>query len=67
MKTLAELFEEDELKRIEKQRVEQAKEDADWNALPQSEKDRILAEREAYWEKFDAVADEEDDDDDEEE
>jgi hypothetical protein len=67
MKTLAELFEEDEIKRIEKQRAEQAKEDATWNALPQSEKDRIIAEREAYWEKFDTVTDEQEDEEHQEE
>ena len=63
--TLDELFAQDEEKRIAETKAEMAKEKAEWDALPQSEKDRINAEREAYWDKFAGPS--EDDPDEEEE
>lgn len=52
--TFADIFADYEEKRLAQSRAEIAKEDAAWEALPQSEKDRIMAEREA---KFAAMAD----------
>jgi hypothetical protein len=70
MKTLHELMAEEEAKLEAKAKVEIAAEDAAWAALPQAEKDRINAERDAYWAKFDETytddhepEDEEDDED----
>lgn len=60
-KTLNELFIEDEAKRLAKAREEMA---AEWKALPQSEKDRIIAEYEAKWEiALEASIEEEDEED----
>lgn len=49
MKTLDELFSEDEEKRLAQHRAEQEAEMKAWWALPQSERERICAEREAKW------------------
>jgi hypothetical protein len=51
----------DEERRAEQERALIAAEDAAWRALPQAEKDRISAEREA---KFGLIGDEDDDGDD---
>ena len=51
----------DEERRVEAERKIIAAEDAAWRALPQAEKDRISAEREA---KFGLIGDEDDDGDD---
>lgn len=70
MMSLDELFARDEEERLAKTRAEMAAEKAAWDALPQEEKDRITAEREAKWEAFDAACEaseaEEDDEDEEE-
>lgn len=42
-------FAEYEAELLEQARKRIAAEDAAWEALPQSEKDRIMAEREAKW------------------
>ncbi len=70
--TLGELFEQDEAERLAKSRAEIAREKAEWDAKPQEEKDRIIAENEERWERFDeavkaseAAADEDEDEDDE--
>lgn len=55
--SLHELMAEDEAKALEQTRREIAAEDAAWKALPQSERDRISAEREA---KFADIPDAED-------
>jgi hypothetical protein len=47
--TLGDLFLEEETRLLEKGREEIAREKAEWDALPQSEKDRINAEREARY------------------
>ena len=49
LKTLDELMAEDDAKREAKTKAEIAAEDAAYHALPQAEKDRLQAEREAYW------------------
>ncbi len=64
--TLDELFAQDEEERLAKTRAEMAAEKAAWDALPQEEKDRINAEREAYWDQFETPADVDDDEDEEE-
>lgn len=46
-KTIDELFADEEAAALEKGRAEIAAEDAAWAALPEAEKIRILAEREA--------------------
>lgn len=53
MSTLAEFFAEEEKKLEEKAKAEIAAERAAWDALPQAEKDRINAERDAYWASLD--------------
>ena len=55
MPDLADLFEEENAKALEKIRKEMAAEDAAWKALPESEKLRIMQEREA---KMNALFDE---------
>lgn len=64
--TLGDLMAEYEAERLAEARKEMEKEQAAWDALPQSEKDRIFAEREAKWEALEAAAEEPDDDEDEE-
>lgn len=65
MKTLDELFAEEEEKRLAKEKAEIAAEDAAYKALPQEEKDRLDAEREAYWQRIEDAAAESDEDEDE--
>lgn len=69
--TLDEMFAPIEAERLAAAKAEIAAEKAAWDALPQSEKDRINAERDKRWEDFDAACqasdDEEEDSDDEEE
>lgn len=69
--TMDELFSEYEAERLAKGKAEQAAEDAAWLALPQAEKDRILAERQAKMDALEAAwaesPDEDEDDEDEEE
>lgn len=71
MTDIWELFREEEERRVQEERKLIAVEDAAWNALPQAERDRIIAEREAKWEALsdepetDDEDEEEDDDDDE--
>lgn len=69
--TMDELFSEYEAERLAKAKAEQAAEDAAWLALPQAEKDRILAERQAKMDAREAAwaesPDEDEDDEDEEE
>ena len=71
MTDIWELFREEEERRVAAERKLIAVEDAAWNALPQAERDRIIAEREAKWDALfralDVEADEEDDKDAEEE
>jgi hypothetical protein len=63
--TLGDLFLEEETRLVEKARVEIAQEKAAWDALPQADKDRINAEREAQYENM--VPDNPDDDEQDEE
>lgn len=67
MPTLHELMAEEEAKLEAKAKAEIAAERAAWEALPQAEKDRINAERDAYWARLeDAICDDhsaEDEDD----
>jgi hypothetical protein len=73
MTDIWELFREEEERRVAAERKLIAVEDAAWNALPQAERDRIIAEREAKWEALsdepetdvEDEEEEEDDDDDE--
>lgn len=58
------IFAEEEAKRLAETRAEIAAEDAAWRALPQAERDRILAEREDKWDALFSAADPEDEDDD---
>jgi hypothetical protein len=55
---MADVFAEYDAEQLEKARAEIAAEDAVWTALPQAERDRITAEREAKW----AVSEDEDED-----
>jgi uncharacterized protein (DUF2267 family) len=72
LKTLEELFAEEEAKRLAAERAQIAEEDAAYHALPQAEKDRLQAKRDAYWARIEAAEeaaanepdeDEEEDDD----
>ena len=66
--TLDQEIEAYEAELLAKAKAEIAAEDAAWAALPQAEKDRIDAEREARFAdlmEFDADADDEEEDDDE--
>lgn len=65
--TLDELFSQEEAEREAKGRAEIAAERAAWDALPQAEKDRWRAEREAKWEAMEAAAEDDDGTDDEDE
>jgi hypothetical protein len=47
MTDIWELFREEEERRVQEERELIAAEDAAWVALPQAERDRIIAEREA--------------------
>jgi len=70
MTNIWDLFKEEEERRLEAERKIIAAEDAAWQALPQAERDRINAEREAKWDAlFSALDDEalEDEDEDEDE
>ena len=71
MQDLNDIFAAEEERLLAEGRAAIAAEDAAWNALPQAERDRILAEREAKWDALfrarDVEADEEDDEDAEEE
>ena len=49
------LFNEEEERLLKEGRAEIAAEDAAWQALPQAERDRILAEREAKRAEWDAL------------
>ena len=62
MTDIWELFREEEERRVAAERKLMAAEDAAWAALPQAERDRIIAEREAKW---DARPDEPETDDEE--
>jgi hypothetical protein len=69
MTNIWDLFNEEEERLLEEGRAEIAAKDAAWQALPQAERDRINAEREAKWDAlFSGVSDDEqpDDDDDDE-
>ena len=70
MQTLDEMFAEEEATRLAKEKAASAAEDAAYHALPQVEKDRIIAEREARWAELDEAERRallaEDDDEDEE-
>ena len=71
MQDLNDIFAAEEERLLAEGRAAIAAEDAAWNALPQAERDRILAEREGKWDALfralDVEADEEDDEDAEEE
>ena len=70
MQTLDEMFAEEEATRLAKEKAASAAEDAAYHALPQAEKDRLQAERDAFWERVaaaeEAATDEPDEDDEEE-
>ncbi len=68
-KSLDDLFREEEEAALARTREDMRKEQAQWDALPQAERDRINAERDARIENMFVVDDNEseDDDDDEEE
>jgi hypothetical protein len=57
MQTLHELIAEEEAKLEAKANAEIAAERAAWEALPQAEKDRINAERDAMWARLEDAAD----------
>lgn len=67
--TLAEMFAEEEATRLAKERAASAAEDAAYHALPQAEKDRLQAERDAFWQRVadaeEAAGDEPDEDEEE--
>lgn len=65
--TLGDLFLEEETRMLEQGRKEITQETAAWELLPQSEKDRINAEREAKFANLPEVEEEEPEDDEEEE
>jgi hypothetical protein len=65
MTNIWDLFQEEEERLLEKGRAEIAAEDLLWRALPQAERDRINAEREALFDISDEELDEDEDDDDE--
>jgi len=71
LKTMDELFAEDEAKRLADGKKQIAAEDAAYHALPQAEKDRLQAERDAHWARIadaeEAAGDDDETDDDEEE
>lgn len=68
MTNIWDLFNEEEERLLAEGRAEIAAEDAAWQALPQAERDRINAEREAKNAKWDALlSDEEPEDEDEDE
>ncbi len=73
MTNIWDLFKEEEERRLEAERKIIAAEDAAWQALPQAERDRINAEREAKWDAFfsalddEALEDEDEDEDEDEE
>ena len=66
MTNIWDLFNEEEERLLAEGRAEIAAEDAAWQALPQAERDRIIAEREAKNAEWDALlSDEEPEDEDE--
>jgi hypothetical protein len=71
MTNIWDLYKEEEERRVEAERKIIAAEDAAWRALPQAERDRISAERQARLEALfgaeDSDEDEDDDDEDEDE
>jgi len=74
MTNIWDLFNEEEERLLKEGRAEIAAEDAAWQALPQAERDRINAEREAKWDAFfsgvsddEALEDEDEDEDEDEE
>ena len=69
MTNIWDLFNEEEERRVAAERKLIAAEDAAWQALPQAERDRITAEREAKWDALFSAApdDEEPEDEDEDE
>jgi hypothetical protein len=70
MKDMGDLMDEYEAEREARAKVEMAAEKAAWDALPQAEKDRINAQRQAKFAAlmdFDPEADDEEEEDDEEE
>lgn len=63
---LGDIFAELDAEAIDRTRREMAIEKAEWEALPQSERDRITAEREAKYDAMWAAVEAEDDDEDDE-
>lgn len=59
MTNIWDLFKEEEERRVQEERKLIAAEDAAWRALPQAERDRIIAERQAKW---DALSEEQETD-----
>lgn len=66
MQDLNDLFREEEEKALAKTKKEMAEEQAAWDALPQSEKDRITAEYEAKYADVPEGDDSEEEDEDSE-
>jgi hypothetical protein len=62
MTNIWDLFKEEEERRVEAERKLIAAEDAAWQALPQAERDRINAEREAKWDALFSEEEPEDED-----
>lgn len=67
LKTLEELFAEEEAKRLASEKAQIAEEDATYHALPQAEKDRLQAKRDAYWARIEAAEEAATDEDEDEE
>ena len=65
MTNIWDLFNEEEERLLAEGRAEIAAEDAAWQALPQAERDRITAEREAKNAEWDALLSDEEPEDDE--
>jgi hypothetical protein len=66
MKTLDQLFAEDVDRLLEAERIKIEAETAKWNALPQSEKDRITAEQVSLFADIPEIDDEEEEEDEQE-
>ncbi len=67
MTNIWDLFKEEEERLLKEGRAEIAAKDAAWQALPQAERDRINAEREAKWDALYSALDDEQPEDDEDE
>jgi hypothetical protein len=67
MTNIWDLYKEEEERRVEAERKIIAAEDAAWRALPQAERDRISAERQARLEALFGAEDSDEDDEDEDE